>query len=351
MQTSIVGLFQLTIFFVPAMSLLFFNPFSLQAEEIDVIDRSKAKEVMAGQKDDVPYLTDEVAGYLDDKQDSVSGHLISAATWFDSFFVDERYAIEENRTTARLILSTGIDRHEDVEFKPRVRLRVHLPRASDRLNLLISANDDEDFDVERDPGNLNSRDDDTDLTAALQYFLLQTEKMNISATAGLSFNYAYGGVRYREAYEYGSWQGRFVSRLRYYSDDGWNFRNQYDIERQVSDTLLFRTTLDANWQGEENGIPHAVTFSLFQALRLDRALHYDISNNFNTRPSYQMTDMIFRLRYRLRFYRDWLVFEVAPQVSFPREYDREINPGIIFRLEAEFGYKSYKDQYNRIFSF
>lgn len=175
--------------------------------------------------------------------------------------------------------------------------------------------------------------------------------MNISTTAGVSFNYAYAGLRYRGVYDYGTWQGRFVSRMRYYTDDGWESRNQYDIERHIFDKLLFRTTAEANWQEKENGIPHVLIFSLYQVLNADRALHYDIGNYFNTRPNYQMTDIVFRVRYRQRFYRDWLVAEVAPQVSFPKEYDREFNPGIIFKLEAEFGYKSYKDQMKQIFSF
>ncbi len=302
------------------------------------------------QKEKMPLISTETEAYLDTKQEEFSGHLITAATWFDSFFDNERYSAEENRSTARLKLSAGIDRHESFEFKPRIRLRLHLPGANERLNLLITGNDDEDFDVDR-AGGRNSRDDDADLSVGLQYFLGQTEKMNISATGGVSYNYVYGGLRYRGAYDYGSWQGRLVSRLRYYTDDGWEFRNQYDIERQVSDALLFRTTLEADWEEVENGVPHGLIFSLFQVLRSDRALHYEIGNYFETSPNYHLSDMVFQLRLRQRFYRDWLVAEVAPLVSFPKEYDREINPGIIFKLEVEFGHKSYTNQFGRIFSF
>lgn len=321
------------------------------AIEIDIVDRSKAEDVIRGTKDDIPFVSQEREDSIDETQKQASEYLISAATWFDAFFDDERYSAEENHTSAKLRLTTGLDRHEDFEFKTRIRWKLHLPNIDKRLNLLISANDDEDFDIEKTAGNLNSRDDDSNLTASLQYFLLQTKSMNISTTAGLSTNYVYAGLRYRGKYDYGSWQGRLVSRLRYYTDDGWDSRIQYDIERQVSDTLLFRTTLDASWQEKENGIPHGVIFSLFHVIGIDRALHYEIGNYFDTRPSYGMIDIVFLLRYRQRFYRDWLVFEVAPQVSFPEEYDREFNPGIIFKLEAEFGYKSYEHQFNNIFSF
>jgi hypothetical protein len=314
---------------------------SLQASEIAGKER----------KEKMPLISNETEVLIDEKQEEFSGHLITAATWFDSFFDNERYSTEENRTTARLKLSAGIDKHENFEFKPRVRLRLHLPRANNRLNLVVSANDDEDFDVERGVKGTNSRDDDADLTVGLQYFLAQTKSMNISTTAGVSFNYVYGGLRYRSAYDYGSWQGRLVSRFLYYTDDGFEFRNQYDVERQVSDALLFRTTLDVNWEESVSGVPHGLMFSLFQVLSADQALQYEIGNYFETSPSYQLSDMVFQLRYRQRFYRDWLVAEVAPMVSFPKEYDREMNPGIIFRLEVEFGHKSYTNQFGRIFSF
>ncbi len=329
----------------------FFMQGTAHTKEIDIVDRSKAEEVMQGKKDAVPYLSQKRIDQIDTTHEYASEKLTSVATWFDSFFDDDRYEAEENQTTARLKLSAGIDRHEDFEFKPRVRLRLHLPRVSDRLNILISANDDEDFDVDRRFGQKNSRDDDANVTVGLQYFLRQTEKMNISSSCGVSYNYAYAGLRFRQTYDYGSWQGRFTSRPRYYTDDGWEVKNQYDLERQVSDKLLFRTTFDADWEEKENGVPHGVTFALFQVLREDRAIQYDMGNYFNTRPNYYMEDMVFSVRYRQRFYRDWLVFEVAPQVSFPQEYDRDFNPGIIFRLEAHFGYKSSEKQFNNIFSF
>jgi len=321
------------------------------ADELDIVDQSKAAEVMKGEKDNIPYLSKEAQDYIDEKQVELSRILIDAATWFDSFFGDERYLSEKNQSNGRLRLSAGLDRHDGLKIKPRIRLKVHLPQASERLNLLISAHDDTDFALDQDPVNLDERDNDKGLSGALQYFLLQTGKMNISTTSGVGLDYLYGGLRYRGRYDYGSWQGRFVSSLYWYTDDGWDFRNQYDIERQVSDDLVFRTTVDGRWEEEEDGLPHGITFSLFQVLDLDKALHYDIGNYFNTEPSYKMTDLVFSLRYRQRFYRDYLVFEVNPRVSFPEEYNRDINPGIIFRLEAQFGYSSYVEEFKRIFSF
>jgi hypothetical protein len=44
------------------------------------------------------------------------------------------------------------------------------------------------------------------------------------------------------------------------------------------------------------------------------------------------------VRYRQRILRDWLFYEIIPQVSFPRERDFEATPGILLRLEMLFGH-------------
>lgn len=336
-----------TIVLVGALLLLFVIPVSA----IDIVDRTQAEKVIQGNKEDIPLLGLGAEEELDEKHQQAGEYLISAATWFDSFFDNSRSEAEVNKSTARLRLDGGWDKNEDFEFKPRLSFRMHLPGLDSRWNLIFSARDDEDFDVDRHPGGSTRRDDDANMTAALQYFLLQSEKLNISTTAGISYNYAYAGLRYRGKFDYESWQGRLVSRFRYYTDDGFELINEYDLERRISQNFLFRTTLNADWYENKSGLAHGVVFSLFQVLSSDRAILYDVGNSFQTSPSYRHVDVVFRARYRQRFYRDWLIFEIAPQVSFPKEYDRNFNPGLILRFEAEFGYKSYKRQFDNIFRF
>ena len=324
---------------------------AVPGQAIDIVDRTQAEKVIQGNKEEIPFLRSEFEAKMDEKHQEVGEYLISVATWFDSFFDNSRSESEENQSTFRLRLAGGWDKYEDFEFKPRISFRLHLPGMDNRWNLLLSARDDEDFDVDRNPGGSDRRDDDANMTAALQYFMVQSKNMNISTTTGVSYNYVYAGLRYRGSYDYGSWQGRFTSRFRYYTDDGFESINEYDLERQVSETLLFRTTLNGDWYEEKSGLAHGIVFSLFQVLNSDRAILYDVGNSFQTSPNYYLVDTVFRLRYRQRFYRDWLVFEVAPQVSFPKIHGRNFNPGLILRLEAEFGYTSYKKQFDNIFRF
>jgi len=342
----------LTLFLSAFLSSTWCLPAAAESGLIDIVDRTQAEVIIQGKKDDIPLIDQETEESIDKKQEQLSEALINAATWVDSFFDNKSRALaEQNYSRAILKLSAGIEEQGDFQFKPRLNLRLHLPGIEDRLNFLLSANSDEDFDADRVGNNLNSRESESSLVGAFRFFAKQTEKINIATSVGLSSSYAYAGVRYRGFYDYGSWQGRFITRLRYYTDDGFELRNQYDIERQIAKKFLFRTTVEANLEEKHNGMPHALTFSLFQVLGPDRAILYDFGNFMTTSPSYQLVDTVFRLRYRQRFYRDWLVVELAPQLAFPKEYDRDPTLGLILKLEADFGYKNYKEQFNNIFSF
>ncbi len=306
----------------------------------------------AQQGGDIPMLSEDQEKALDSAQEAATQRLMAAADWIDSFFDDRRTVVEENtsRATAKLLL--GYSRFDDFEIKPRLDVRLRLTRLSERMNLFIEAAEDKDFNIGSDPLDDRLANDDgerNELTAGLRYFLRETRRLNISLDGGLSWDYLYASIRYRSLQEFGSWQGRFTNRLRYYTDDGLENKAAYDLERRLHENWLFRTTTGVVLSEEEEGIPHSQYFRLFQVLSPYQAISYEAGVYFDTDPSYKMTDTRFLVRYRQRFYRDWLVLEISPRVYFPEEHDREANPGIIIQFEAAFGYDADIEGYRKIF--
>ncbi len=310
-----------------------------------------AADAVPSQGNDIPLFTEEQNKRFDASQERASALITDAATWFDNFFDDGRYSEEENQTRAKAKLSFGYSKNDDLEVNLRINWKMHLPRLSKKANLIISAGEDDDFDVDgnalTDP-NSSERDE---LNVAIQYFIKAGEKFNVSTTFGASTSYLYGGLRFRHFHDFGPWQGRFVDRLRYYTDDGWENRASYDIERRFSERWLFRTTASVNWFEEEDGLKHSLKFRFYQLLDQEHALAYEFENYFETEPDNIMTDQIFRIKYRQRFYRDWLVLEIAPQVSFPEDHNRDPNPALVIQLEADFGYASSTDVFKKVFDF
>jgi len=305
------------------------------------------------QSDDIPLLDDETEEALDEWQDKGSALVVSAARWIDSFFDDPRYVSEENRTRAKLKLTFGYSKYDDFEFSPGVDLRLNLPILENRMNLFLTANDDDDFDVDSNPIADSENNKDDDLTAGIKYFLAFGESYNVSTDVGISTSYVYGGLRYRNLHPFFSnyWEGRFTNRLRYYSDNGWENKTSYDIERHLGDRYFVRNTFTGVLSEETEGFPFSAVSRFYQIFSIERALLYDAGVYFETKPEFEVTDVQLKLRYRQRFYRDWLVLEVAPQLTFPSDYDHEMNPGLIVKFEADFGYLKDYQAYQSIFKF
>ena len=80
-----------------------------------------------------------------------------------------------------------------------------------------------------------------------------------------------------------------------------------------------------------------------------RAISYEMGVYLETEPSYTLSDFQLIVRYRQRFYRDWLVLEVSPRVKIPEDHDYEINPGVIFKLEASLGSNASEDGFKKGF--
>lgn len=307
------------------------------------------------QGDDMPVLNKKQEEKVDKTQQQASNLLLLSAEWIDSFFDNPRSIAEENQTRARLRLIAGYSKKDDFKFKPRFDLYLKLPRLSDKLYLTINASDDDtDLDLLRSPitdrSDFREDADNSEVTAGLRQFIIEEDDYNLSADVGISWDYAYGGARFR-ALEHlgGDWQARLTNRLRYYTDIKWENITALDIETWFKKKFLFRSTTAVTLSEVEPGIPHGQYFGLTHVLSPHQAAIYESAIYLDTEPSYTMTDLQFRVRYRQRFYRDWLIFEVAPVVTFPEEDDYETNLGIVFSLEATIGYITDEMAYNEIF--
>ncbi len=295
---------------------------------------------------------DDYKDFIDTTQREASIMLLDAAQWFDSFFDDSRYSDEENKSQAKLRILTRYHDEDGFEFSPSIRWRIHLPNLSDKAQLLLFATEDEEIEATEDPSGTSSVGDTEkdNVSAAIQYFIRTSKEYNISTTFGGSFNYLYGGLRFRYYKDFGPWQGRFVERIRYYTDDGWENMASLDLERHISEKWLFRSSGQIYWQEWEDSNKHTLTFLLYQLLSERKALSYEWINTFGTEPCHELTDLKLQVRYRQQFYRDWLIFEIAPNVNFPEEYDHDPQYGITFSFEARFGHFEAKKIRN-IFSF
>jgi len=316
------------------------------------IPEKKPENWGAEQSDHLPLIDQEKEQLIDNAQVDATVLLYDVAEYIDSFFDDGRYTSEDNESRATLKMSFGYSRHDELEIQPRLDVRLKLPKLSSRAHLIIEAAEDSDFNVDDTPVDDYSEHEDGEggeIRAALRWFLKETDTVNIAFDAGGSWDYLYTSLRFRSIQDFDNWLGRFTNRLRYYTDDGWENRTTYDLESHFNEDFFFRSTTTLNYYETEDGFPHSQHFRLYQVLSSIRAISYETGVYLETEPSYMVSDFQFIVRYRQRFYRDWLVLEVSPRVTFPEDHDYEFNPGVIFKLEASLGHNADEEGFKKVF--
>jgi hypothetical protein len=291
-------------------------------------------------------------GLVDKAHAGVSRTVYLSANWLDAFFGDERAAAEENRTLLKVSLRGFSEAGEGFKIDPKISLKLRLPRLSKRLQLEVTRDTEADFALDaEDPLARRSvrqvrfeDEEERGLTAALRYFVKTTHRANISLQGGVRVRFGapigFVGPRYRRVIHFEPWALRFTQRLRWFTENRLESNTRLDLERPLAQNLFFRTTTGLSWFEDENNYFYDLSFFLFQPLSKRRSLGYEWNNYFQERqPNNHLEEINLRMRYRQNILKDWLFFEVAPQISFPKDSNFDFTPGIQLRCDLFFGGK------------
>jgi len=115
-----------------------------------------------------------------------------------------------------------------------------------------------------------------------------------------------------------------------------------DFERPITENFFYRQSLAGTWDEDKERYDYDLIFRVYQRLQRSRALTYEYRNKFKSTNDHQLDNIIFKITYRQSFWRRWLFFEIAPQISFPESEDWDFTPGILFRIETIIGKERIK---------
>jgi len=296
-----------------------------------------------GEAGDQDVAEDKQPSLLDRHKQFVDSQVQRASTWADAFFQDPNFEAEGAYSQIRIRPELYYRQEQGLEGRFRFRARLNLPNLGRKVSLVIGSEDD-------DGNGQGSADDSRDDSAiGLQFFMRQSSRWNTSITTGIKFNEFAGFVGPRVRYENvlgqkGSY--RITQTVRWQTNNYWQFNTRLDLNRVISDFYFFRQTFDGRWRGEkaaEEGYRTQVSSVLTRRLSPESGLQYEFSTVFHSRPDTHVDEYVVSVRYRKRTKRDWLYYEIVPQVSFENEYDYKFNPGIRLRLEIFYGGKAAKD--------
>ena len=284
-----------------------------------------------------PWMIGTGDSLLDRQKYVVESSVNRAAQWVDSFFSDPNYEAESAQTLLRVRPELYYRDKQGLEGRMKARVKFRLPNIDRKTSLVIGSDDAID--------EFGDTTDDTaeDPVIGLQFFGKKREHWKTSLSLGVKFNEfaGYIGPRFRYLAPWGDNRSvSFTQTIRYQTNAYWNTISRLDLNFVVADRMFFRQTFDGRWRGEKSddeGFRTRISSILTQRLKNGAGLQYDFSTFIHTRPETQVDSYVLSMRYRQRTSRDWLYYEIVPQVSFEEEFDYAFNPGIRLRLEFFYG--------------
>lgn len=276
---------------------------------------------------------------------AIAGNVKAFGAWMDSYFSDEQANAENNKTRVRVMVGGSVEKGSDPSGRLKLNVKLALPKLSKRLSAIASADGDNSTDVQNTANNdvreHYSGTDKQNTAVGLQYRIHSTESTNASAILSMRIHdYIPVGIvggRVRQTVDLDPWRLRLTQSVLWYTDNGFSLPSRIDLDRMVTDTVMSRTNLRGDWYESEDGYYYEANQWFIQSLGPRRSIAYEWNNHFRTKPSNRLEETNLRVRYRRAIYRDWLYFDLAPQLSFPRDRDFDATPGIYAGFEIRFG--------------
>jgi len=283
---------------------------------------------------------------IDAPRDYLAGKIVSFATDIDRFFGNDRNYQESNKSVVQLDLARATGYGGDRKLVLSARANLNLPSTEKKLHLLIESNPDQNITGEPAPNQNTAINNQVSgpqsYGLALRYEKVKEElkALHISADAGLKFQ----GIninpfmRARSSYSipFETWRLKAAESVYWFNTIGAGETTQVDLEHFLSEPVLFRATSNATWLNDKQNFDLRQDLSVYQTLNERTALLYQVSAIGVSNPQVELTEYVAQILYRYRLHREWIFFELNPQLIFPKVNNFNSSFALTMRLEMLF---------------
>lgn len=261
----------------------------------------------------------------------------------DGFFAGRAAEIRTNGSFLRLGFETKYEKRGEITLDPVLRFKLDLPTLEERLKLVVESDSLEQKslgEANRDRSLSSEERASTDTTGALQLLSdPKKRKWRASTSIGVRFRNPpdpFWRARLRRSWELeNDWTFRVLQSVYYFHEDGWGETTRLIFENQFGN-YFFRSRSEARWVHEDRTMEYAQVLSMQRELDAKRAINYQLGILGENQPTLWTTDYYVNAIYRRLLYKEWLFYEMIPELLFPRDDDFKPNPSLTFRLEVVF---------------
>lgn len=279
---------------------------------------------------------------MDAPRDYLSGQFTGLVSQIDRFFGEDIHYQESNKSVLQLDITRVSGYQGDGLYVLSGRAKLDLPNTEQKLHLTLESNPDQNVtaDQARTQAQPTQRSVVESFAAALRFEQSGNERWHFSTDAGLKFQGAettpFARARGSVGDIFGLWHVKVSETVFWFNTIGSGETTRFDLEKLISEPLLFRITSNATWLHNQQNFDLRQDLSLFHTWDERSALLYQASALGISKPQTHVTDYVLLVSYRYRLHRDWLFFELDPQLHFPAERQFRTNPALVMRLEMLF---------------
>jgi hypothetical protein len=292
---------------------------------------------------DEPIQKESKLVILDTTHKYISENVEKYVTAIDRFFANE--ALYKYTTDSYVQLSGDVLFEEtgEIGYGANLRARVDMPGTKKRFKLIFDTDPTEKQDplersVDESPA---AAVEESDLFGSIQRER-EIRGWKFRPSIGVKFNLPlepFVKAQFTNIYPLRSWTLRADQNFYWFDDSGFGSDSTIEFDRPVGQENLFRASSFARWTEENEFFQLSQIFTFYQTLSSRRKISYQIGAYGQTSPTWVMTDYLLVVRYRQLVHREWLFFEIRPQVQYSKENDWDDEVSLLLRLEMLFGRK------------
>lgn len=299
----------------------------------DVIPEESVDEKQSQEEDVLP-IWDRTHHYI-------SENVEKYVTNVDRFFADDAFYKYTTESYVQLYTDVLFEEYGETGYGVGLRGRLDMPGTKKRFKFIF----DTDPVEKQDPMERSVEDspaaavDESDIYGAIQrerelWGWAFRPSVGVKITLPLE---PYVKAQFTKLFPLQRWVLRADQNFYWFDDSGFGSDSTVDFDRPVAQKHLFRASSFARWTEEYEYFQLSEVFTFFQTLSDKRMVSYQVGAYGQTSPTWFMTDYLLIVRYRQLIHKDWLFFEIRPQVQYSKINDWNDEVSLLLRLEVFFG--------------
>ncbi|MBF7073815.1 hypothetical protein ISG33_10435 [Glaciecola sp. MH2013] len=310
------------------------EPVQQAASSLDTQNTANKQEKVA-QHSPINYCFEQA--WLDDWYCHFNYGLEASVHEINTWFIQDNEASNSAaRASGRLRFGWEPRSGDLNQFDFRFKVKVKLPALQNRLELLLS-DDEEDVNQQAVKAARSAQlGNDDSPTVALQFKDKSDSKIAYRLGLGRG-SQVYARARYKDAIDL-SEKSKFsyFAEVNYYSDDqiGVEVEGAYSVNIDKNQAYEFENTFRYRDKTEDMFWRHQFQYLYLQDAK--RSYLFTAMIDGLNKPTYRAEQVLFSMRYKQNVLRPWLFIELEPYVIWLREEDFRTSYGVALRTEIHF---------------